>query len=87
MSDPIATTRNEPPRLVAGAIYHSNLNGVEEYALCTATKTVAGRTYAYFQRVGWRPLELEEGSEESRQWKLHWEPKVPKKRGRPRKVA
>ena len=86
MSDPITVAKpkqNEPPRLVAGAIYHSTQDGMEEYATCT----VAGRLYGYLQRVGWKPLELEEGSEESKQWKLHWEPEVPKKRGRPRKVA
>ena len=90
MSDPITVAKpkqNEPPRLVAGAIYHSTQDGMEEYATCMATKKIAGRLYGYLQRVGWKPLELEEGSEESKQWKLHWEPVVPKTRGRPRKVA
>ena len=90
MSAPITTAKpkwNDPPKLVAGGIYHSIQDGMEEFATCMATRKIAGRTYGYLQRVGWKPLELEEGSEESRQWNLYWEPVVPKKRGRPRKVA
>ena len=51
MSDPITVAKpkqNEPPRLVAGAIYHSTQDGMEEYATCTATSSaLAGSPWSW----------------------------------------
>ncbi len=89
MSDPVVPlpSAKKAPVLIAGAIYFSDENGTQEYAMCLCTRVVAGRTYGYLQRVGWKPLEIEQGSEESEQWTLHSMPAPVKKRGRPRKTA
>ena len=88
MADPtVLDIPVETPPLIAGAVYHSEQDDMEEFAMCIAVRKISGRTYGYLQRVGWKPLELEEGSEESKQWTLHWAPSPARKRGRPRKVA